>query len=338
MPRSSRIDAPGALHHVIIRGIERRRIFMDARDYGDFLVRLADLVPATQTQCLAWALMGNHAHFLLRSGPSGLPELMRRLLTGYAVRFNRRHKRHGQLFQNRYKSILCQEDAYLKELVRYIHLNPVRAGLMADLEGLKGYAYCGHGVLLGVQARSWQDDRYVLEQFERNVRSARRRYLAFMQAGMEQGRREELTGGGLIRSLGGWSAVKGGQRKAMGRIKSDARILGDSEFVQSVLEQADQQLERTYARTRQGWTAEMVARQVAALFEMTPQELLRKGRPLRLVEARSLYCYACCRELGLALTEVARTLEMTPAGVGYAVRRGERIAHERGFRLEALVI
>jgi REP element-mobilizing transposase RayT len=106
MPRTSRIDAPGALHHVIIRGIERRRIFLGGRDYDDFLERLALLMPVTQTACLAWVLMTNHAHFLFRSGPNGLSGLMRRLLTGYAVKFNRRHRRHGQLFQNRYKSIL----------------------------------------------------------------------------------------------------------------------------------------------------------------------------------------------------------------------------------------
>jgi putative transposase len=80
---------------------------------------------------------------------------MRRLLTGYVVSFNRRHKRTGQLFQNRYKSIVCQEDAYLKELVRYIHLNPVRAGIMEDLKALNSYLYCGHSALIGKRKRPW---------------------------------------------------------------------------------------------------------------------------------------------------------------------------------------
>ena len=102
MPRLARLDAPGVLHHVIIRGIERNKIFRDMADKDNFIDRLSRLIPKSQTSCYAWALMTNHAHFLFRSGPGGLASLMRRLLTGYAVGFNRRHKRHGQLFQNRY--------------------------------------------------------------------------------------------------------------------------------------------------------------------------------------------------------------------------------------------
>ena len=96
------------------------------------LGRLAELVPETQTECFAWALIANHAHLLFRTGSVPVSRLMSRLLTGYAGWFNKKYHRHGQLFQNRYKSILCQEDAYLKELVRYIHLNPLRGGPLGD--------------------------------------------------------------------------------------------------------------------------------------------------------------------------------------------------------------
>ena len=120
MPILARLDAPGVLHHIIIRGIERRKIFRDNKDRDNFIDRLSDLLPATQTTCYAWAFIPNHAHFLFRSSGK-ISTLMRRLLTGYAIYFNRRHRRHGQLFQNRYKSIGCQEDMYFRELVRYIH-------------------------------------------------------------------------------------------------------------------------------------------------------------------------------------------------------------------------
>ena len=130
MPRKARIDAPGALHHIIVRGIERRRIFSDDQDRDNFVERLGDIVTETKTFCFAWALIPNHAHILLRTGQTPLATVMRRLLTGYAVSYNRRHRRHGHLFQNRYKSILCQEDTYLLELVRYIHLNPLRAKIV----------------------------------------------------------------------------------------------------------------------------------------------------------------------------------------------------------------
>ncbi|MCD6306002.1 MAG: transposase [Deltaproteobacteria bacterium] len=143
MSRSARPDAPGVLHHVMMRGIERRRILDDDADRDNFVDRLSVLLPERKTPCYAWAFLPNHAHFLFRSGSSGLPTLMRRLLTGYGVAYNKKHKRHGQLFQNRYKSIISQEDIYLKELVRYIHLNPLRAKVLNEMKELDGYAYKG---------------------------------------------------------------------------------------------------------------------------------------------------------------------------------------------------
>jgi len=89
MPRVARLDTPGLLHHVMIRGIERRKIFRDDGDREDFIERLSDLLPETGTQCYAWSFLSNHAHFLFRSGPQGIATLMRRLLTGYAISFNR---------------------------------------------------------------------------------------------------------------------------------------------------------------------------------------------------------------------------------------------------------
>ncbi len=128
MPRQARLDAPGTLHHVRIRGIGRSSIFEDDQDRHDFVSRLGILVRETGTRIVAWALMRNHVHLLVFSGPPGISKFMRRLLTGYALRYNRRHRRNGHLFQNRYKSVVCEEWAYLLEGVRYIHLNPLRAG------------------------------------------------------------------------------------------------------------------------------------------------------------------------------------------------------------------
>jgi len=105
---------------------------------------------------------------------------MRRLLPGYAVSFNRRHQRSGQLFQNRYKSIVCQEDVYLRELVRYIHLNPVRAGMVESIKALNRYLYCGHGAVMGKTKRPWQDVDYVLGCFGKTARRARREYMLFL--------------------------------------------------------------------------------------------------------------------------------------------------------------
>jgi len=238
MPRKARIDAPGALHHIIFRGIERRKIFRDNKDRDNFIKRLGTVLSETSTPCFAWALIPNHVHLLLRTGNVPISTVMRRLLTGHAAYFNRRHRRHGKLFQNRYKSILCQEDAYLLELVRYIHLNPLRAKLVANLTSLDKWSYSGHSTLVGKGKNPWQDDRYVLKVFGKSLSASRRKYKAYVAEAVDQGKRPELTGGGLIRSMGGWSAVKMLRHSAL-RMKSDERILGDGDFVEKVLKSAE---------------------------------------------------------------------------------------------------
>ena len=291
MPRQSRLDAPGVLHHVIIRGIEKKKIFRNEFDSRDFVDRLAGLVPDTETRCYAWVLMTNHAHFLFRSGPAGIATLMRRLLTGYVVNFNRRHNRHGHLFQNRYKSIICQEDVYLKELVRYIHLNPLRAKMVPDLKALKKYPYCGHGILMGRKGYEWQDSEYILNYFGPDLKTGRRQYHAFVRSGLNQGRRPELVGGGLVRSLGGWKAIKKIPRKGMERAKGDQRILGDSDFVLSMLKSANEKYERGYELQAKGIDIEFVIKRVSDIYEIDPKKILSKGRQRKQADARGLLCY-----------------------------------------------
>ena len=238
MPRQARLDVPGTLHHVILRGIEKRRIVDDITDRINFVNRFGALSADTKTGIYAWALMTNHAHILLRSSEIGLSEFMRRFLTGYAISYNRRHRRYGHLFQNRYKSIICDEDAYFMELVRYIHLNPLRAKLIKSLEQLDRYRWCGHSTIMDKRKNEWQDRNYVLEWFGKKEGDAKKAYHNYVQKGIDKGRRPELVGGGLIRSYGGWSVVKA-MRRSGNRELSDSRILGESEFVERIIKEAE---------------------------------------------------------------------------------------------------
>ncbi|MDI6793219.1 MAG: transposase [bacterium] len=203
MPRSSRLDAPGILHHVIARGIERRPIFLDTIDRKDFLHRLTEIIGKTGMKCYAWCLMSNHFHLLLRTGHVPLSSFMRRLLTGYAIKFNLRQKRTGHLFQNRYKSIVCEEEPYLLELVRYIHLNPIRAGVVKTIKELDKYPWTGHAAIMGRSKYDWQETDEVLVRFGRKVREARKKYQEFASEGIGKYKAGELSGGGLKRSAGG---------------------------------------------------------------------------------------------------------------------------------------
>ena len=333
MPRLARLDAPGVFHHIIIRGIERRKIFRDNRDRKNFLERLGRLLLETKTGCYAWAFLPNHAHFLLRTGEVPLATLMRRLLTGYVVSFNRRHKRYGHLLQNRYKSIVCQEETFLQELVRYIHLNPLRAGVVPHLAALNSYPYCGHSALMGKRKWPWQDVDYVLHSFGKGVGKARKEYLAYVEAGVEQGRRRDLVGGGLVRSLGGWAEAEKLGLRGQDHIKSDERILGDSDFVDLVLAQAEEAYTRQCALRRRGYDLEKIAERVAGIYGIKVGEVLARGRQPQRVSARSLFCFWAVRELGNSLASLAVRLGMSLAGVGYAVQRGETMAHENGYHL-----
>jgi REP element-mobilizing transposase RayT/DNA-binding CsgD family transcriptional regulator len=325
MPRKARIDAPGALHHIIIRGIERRRIFFDDKDRDNFVDRFGDIVTDTETFCFGWALMPNHAHLLLRTGKTSLSTVMCRLLTGYAVSFNRRHRRHGQLFQNRFKSILCQEDTYLLELVRYLHLNALRANIVKDLKTLDKYPYSGHSALMGKVTRDFQDTEYILKLFGRKVSAARKAYRAYLVKGVSQGRRPELVGGGLIRSAGGWSAVKA-MRSDQSRMKGDERILGDGEFAKSVLDAAREQYEKRCRLQAQGYDLDAVVTRVSELLGIEPEQVMARGKHPLTVKARSLLCYWAVGELGMTATEVSRRLGVSQPSVSISVKRGEKIA------------
>jgi hypothetical protein len=255
---------------------------------------------------------------------------MRRLLTGYAVSFNRRHRRHGHLFQNRYKSILCQEDAYLLELVRYIHLNPLRAGIVSDIKKLNRYRYSGHAPLMGNRPNDWQDTGYVLGHFGKGLSGARKKYAEFVEDGIAQGKREDLTGGGLIRSAGGWKEVAA-LRRMETQQHSDERILGDSDFVENVLKQAAENLERKHHYSRQGINFESMLQNVAQLYDLHPEDLRGNGKqPLR-VQARSVLCYWAVRELGYSVTSVAAKLGLTQTAASRAVYRGERLVRENNL-------
>ncbi|MBW1783153.1 MAG: transposase [Deltaproteobacteria bacterium] len=334
MPRTARLDTPGLLHHIMIRGIERRKIFSDDKDRENLIERLSILVPETKTQCYAWSFLSNHAHFLFRSGPRGIAGLMRRLLTGYAVSYNKRHRRHGQLFQNRYKSIICQEDRYFQELVRYIHLNPLRAKLVADLKDLNHYSYCGHSALMGKKKREWQNIEYVLGYFGKRTGEARKNYRSYVAKGISMGRRPELVGGGLIRSLGGWDEIKKMRLAGQDRIKSDQRILGESDFVMDVLSESEETFSRKYQLKSRGFNFEKVAERVASLFDLEKDYIIARGRQRDRVRSRDILCYWCAIELGIPMADLAKRLDMTLAAVSYAVKRGEKTAKEAGYHLD----
>ncbi|MFA7405293.1 MAG: transposase [Pelobacteraceae bacterium] len=312
MPRTARIDIPGLLQHVMVRGIEKRDIFLDDDDKALFLERLSKLLIATGTDCLAWALMSNHFHLLLRPQSTKLSVFMRRLLTGYAVVFNLRHHRSGHLFQNRYKSIVCEEDSYLLELVRYIHLNPLRVGLAESLEVLDSYKWSGHAVIMGMGTCVGQKVEEVLLMFDVKKGSARKKYRAFIEDGISQGKRDELGGGGLRRSL----KLSGSEEYEA----YDERILGSGSFVEQL-----QQETQVLGIKPSSVSLEEIILSIAHIFSIEPASLRQGGKRKELSDARGALCYIAVIKMGVNGASVARMLNISRAGVSLAARRGEEI-------------
>ncbi|MBI5741995.1 MAG: transposase [Nitrospirae bacterium] len=315
MPRQARLDAPGTLHHIIIRGIERRRIVDDRNDRANFLDRLERVVTETKTSIYAWALMTNHAHFLLRSGPKGLAKFMRQFLTGYAISYNRRHRRHGHVFQNRYKSIVCDENKYFTELVRYIHLNPLRAGVVKTLAELDGYRYSGHSVLVSNVKNNWQERDYVLNWFGDKECEAIRAYREYVEGALEEGNRPELVGGGLIRSLGGWSEVLSMRRRGERKL-TDERILGSGDFVLGILEEAEHDITKNnFSVIDKKKKINAVIKRICSEKGVSVSELRSGGRREAISGARNQITFRLIKEHGISFAEVARNVGVSTSAI-----------------------
>ena len=343
MPRQPRLDAPGLLQHVMARGIERRKIFLDDKDRESFLERFAIILEETQTQCYAWALIPNHFHLLLRTGPTPLSQVIRRLMTGYAVTFNKRHKRSGHLFQNRYKSVVCEEDPYLLDLIRYIHLNPLRAKLVQDLKELDRYPWTGHSAILGrgknplipdqAKSSSTKEPKCLAEKtiedvlinFGNTKKVARRRYREFVKNGIDQGTRLELQGGGLVRSAGGNKVGLLGRKKEE-REKGDERILGSGDFVNEALSKAGEEWESQAAPRP---PLEALINAVSEAFDLSSQQLKSRSRRRSIVDARSVLARVAVRNHGYMGIEVAEVLSLSPSSVSRIVENAENILHNK---------
>jgi REP element-mobilizing transposase RayT len=308
------LDIPGLLHHVMARGIEGRDIFRNDDDREAFLKRLSDGVDRPGgPQLYAWALMSNHFHLLLQSGEGLLSPMMRRLMTGHAVSYNLRYKRQGHLFQNRYKSIVVEEETYFLELVRYIHLNPVRAGVVKTLEELASYPYSGHAVVMGYRDYSAQDIETVLTRFSARRKAAMNGYNRFVADGFDQGRREELRGGGLIRSAGGLRQLM--ESSPEERELSDERILGSGDFVASVLRDSDT------SRSKGNVSVEDILKEIAEQSGVSPEQILGASRSRKVSCARRQFYYEAHQRAGAPKSMLGRLTGRSHVAVRLAIEQ-----------------
>jgi len=277
--------------------------------------------------------MSNHYHLLIRVGSFPLVNLMSSLLSGFAGHYNRRHQRSGYVFENRYKSILCDEDSYLLELIRYIHLNPIRANIVTNLEHLDKYHWTSHFSIMENTEHAWYSTKEVLTNFGNTRMKAKANYRRFLVNGIQTKNKRNLSGGGLIRSYGCWEAVLNFRSEHVQCI-GDERILGSSEFVQRALAEDELRIKSAVYLRQHGWTLNVLVKNVCNFCEISENILLSKARENNLSRAKSLICFFGAKNLDLTRSELAFRLAISPQAVAKWVKKGQSLCEKENFELK----
>jgi REP element-mobilizing transposase RayT len=312
MARKPRIHFPGALYHVITRGNRRQGVFLDQKDFKTFLGYLSDYKSRYAFRLYAYALMKNHLHLLVEVGEIPLSRIMQSLLFRYTRYFNRRRGEVGHLFQGRYKAILCDKDTYLLELVRYIHLNPVRAKIVRRPED---YVWTGHLSYLGRGGETLIDEGLVLDQFSEKRFLGRRRYRQFV-----------------------WEGISGGHEDRYYQVK-DQRYLGEDSFVERI------EKER---KGVQSWIYDLslgaLSEEISVVMGIPRGKLYSITKDREGARGRGVVGYLARRISGYGVKEIADHFGRSPVTISEGIkevealqRRDKRFAKTLSLMVEKVV-
>ncbi len=316
MSHAPRLDEPGALHHVWSRGVARCDIYADDRDRRRFLDLVAHVLKEAHGRCLAWALMSNHYHLLLETGRDPLPRVLQRINQRHAQTFNRRHDRVGHLFQDRYGSDRVGDDRHLATLIAYIHLNPVRAGVVRDVAALASHPWTGHAALAGRAPRRFHDADRALAAFGDARREARRGLVATMTAVHERW----LHGGEGATPLVEISSSAQARDRAYGV----RRVRGRRQFVERVARELESRSVRHARFRRAGWTADAVAVHVARRLGARVDDVREGRRTASETRARAVAAYLAWHCVGATQAEIGRAVGVGFSAISRAIARGRR--------------
>jgi REP element-mobilizing transposase RayT len=278
------VEYAGAFYHVICRGNQRQVIFRSDTDRKYYLERLEEYRRRYGFKVYAYVLMSNHVHMLLETGQAPLSRVMQGLQLRYTGYYNRKYKKVGHLFQGRYKAILCDRQAYLLELVRYLHLNPGRMRVAVDPWK---YRWSSHLAYLGVSGWVKIDTSVVLGEMANTVGPARRAYLRFMAERRGSGHQSE------------YYDVR------------DQRFLGDSEFIERIDERVRGKREIEVPGPKAKFS--QLLRLTAEAYGVSERNLVQAGRQRQWVRARSMLVYLAREWARTSVKEIGRRLHRDPS-------------------------
>jgi REP element-mobilizing transposase RayT len=299
MARKPRIEYNSAFYHVITRGNQRQEIFKDKHDYTRYLAILADYKERHKYLLYAYALMNNHVHLLIQTQETPLSKILQGINQRYTIYFNKKYKTIGHLFQGRYKAILCDKDEYLLTLVKYIHLNPVRAGIVKNADKYEWSSHCFY-----IEKHDREDIIIDMEQvlgiFSKGKAKARRLYRVYMNEGLEVGK-EDI-----------YSTI-------------DQRILGDERFAEKVSEEYKAEVIST--KRLKEYTLGDIVSGIENAYEITLKELRSKGKDRDIMLCRKLFSVVA-REYGYKGKDIAGHIRKDPAVVTRYLREKEELGAE----------
>ena len=301
MARKPRIHFPSAVYHVILRGNAGDQIFFSDQDRYRLYLILQYAVERFGCRIHAFCLMRNHIHLIVQAGDIPLSRIMQNVSLRFTKWINYTQSRTGHLFQGRYKALLIDADAYLLELVRYIHLNPVRAGIVATVDE---YLWSGHGAYLGKEILPWFTTDYVLSMFSPRTEQARKAYDSFMLDGIGEGQRIEFHSG-----------------------TCEGRILGSDSFTDEILSMVNQKGEQEYSLSN-------VIGKVCAHFHISEEMLKAAGKARPMTEARAIASAIVQTAPHLRLTELAKLFGRDISALGKAAQRIAGDVNTRRLALE----
>ena len=296
MARKPRIHYSGAVYHVLIRGNARQQIFFETADYLRFLRLIGEGTEKYNHRIHGFCLMPNHIHMAVQVGDIPLSRVMQNLCFRYTQWMNRRKDRVGHLFQGRYKALLVDADSYLLELVRYIHLNPVRAGIVKFPEE---YLWSSHLAYLGKEKLSWLTTSWVLSRFSSSRRRAANEYRRFVHSEITGGHREEFHRG----------------------TKGERRVLGEENFVEEVFLRAKHERQKTPAMGE-------VVRKICEYYGVKEAELSAGGKSHRASAVRGVIAWLVLETGKLTLTELSKRLKRDVSTLSSAAQRVFTLSNE----------
>ena len=314
MARLPRMSVPGKIHHIMAHAIDGLELFRDKQDRREFLRLFAEGLKRTRFRCYGWSLMDNHYHLVVRTNDLHLCELMRTLNSCYARYYNKKYGRRGYLFRERYRSVVCSDMKSAMRLLRYVHLNPVKAGMVHSLKELAWCPWTGHAALMGTMTNDFQDASAVLGWFGDTPAKARQRYEAFVHKKLQEEDDAEFEQ--LIQR----------SNAQCGRYDDYACwVIGDEQFVQEVIRRDTEHRMRLSRLRRAGWTLAMLAEHVAARLGLDAGRLGEPARRGAYARGRSAFAAVGYRQMGVPQTRIARFLNVAPATVSCMVKRGHEL-------------